>query len=599
MKHSAFQLIAFFLLFGFSTGAYTQCCPVKEYVGQRDQFLYEADSIVLDAYIDTNGDWLKWIEENVAPQQWDCNKFIRLRAWSKRSSNTDNYIQLYWWAGDGKNSALLQQYANGIGPKAGVYTLTNPMMGRFGYTNNFEYFWTHTVIPVDMPYLLSYRTHKYSLEDAGIVWVCPFSSYASQAGDMSVNNTQYVTGEEATSYITHFNSFAVTVDTGDDGNLYVQIGGQECNQDAAVTIGRKTNEKVHRLTVSTNGTGKVGLIPACDYYEEGDVITLVPTANLPIYFKEWMGEHADYITDNGDGTFSVTMQAFDMRITAVFDLLEELQGDFAIENVCGDADYLNLSFTRMQGKAVHYDLFFSDAAKSQGFADVINQPIKDADVIEWSLPMPKSSADAQWYVRPDDYEVTLNMIDPEGLTTTYSTTFTVLYPSRVILQRWNDVLTITNRDFNGGYEITHVEWYKDNEPIKGHGVHNFFYYAGDNQKLQTESSYRAEITRADDGKTISTCDYLPVVLNEEVVFKEEINIAPRRADSRREVVVNTSLSGRYQVFNIGGQEVMNGYFGSEYGSPDIIVPASLPNGTYLIRFVPNDAKQIHKKWPVY
>ncbi len=160
-------------------------------------------------------------------------------------------------------------------------------------------------------------------------------------------------------------------------------------------------------------------------------------------------------------------------------------------------------------------------------------------------------------------------------------------------------MTITNRNFNGGYDITHVQWYRDGTPVDGRGEHNFFYYAGDQEQLQMGVPYRAEITRADDGKTFSTCDYTPSVQREEVIFKNPLDVAPRYAGNSRQVAVTTQLSGRYIVFDVSGKQVLSGRFGPAYGSPDIIIPAAYPNGIYLIRFLPDERKQIHKKWMVY
>ena len=603
MTHSFSRVLTLIFLSCSALCAYSQCCAVKEKTGMRDRYLYDQDVILLDVYTDTKNDWLQYIDNYNQPQVWDQNKFIRVRAWSDRSSNTDNYIQLYWWVGDGSNTELLQSYANGIGPKAGNYTLTRPGAGAFYLGNDADatlYYWSHTNIPTEKAMLMSYRTHDFLYEDADIIWVSPFSSYASQMGDLSNDNTNYVVGTEATSYITHFNSLIVTVDTGDDGNIYIQIGGQECNTEAQVTIGRKTNADVHRLTVSAAGDGIVSLIPACEYYKEGDVITLVPTANgQPSYFTGWVGEYADYVQDNGNGTYSVTMQNADMDLTAVFGVLEKVKGVFSVDATCGDSKAMTMIFTREQGLPVRYDVYFSEAANRQGFEDVINQKMPNTPVFEWSVPMPSKPDDEDWYVRPDDYEAKLVLTDLYNDVTTYDVKFTVLYPSRVIIQRWNDILTMTNRDFNGGYDVVQVQWYANGEPVDGRGDHNFFYYAGDNQQLLFGVPYRADITRAEDLKTISTCDYIPYQHADTVIFKDDLYMTPRYAGNPRQVAVTTSLSGRYIVYDISGREVLTGWFGADYGSPDIVFPASALKGTYLVRFLPDGAKQIHKKWMVY
>ena len=320
MIHSSTRVLALTLLSCLALYSYSQCCPEFEKVGQRDQFLYEEDNIEIDIYTDINEDWLRYIGGNAAPQNWNYNKFIRVRAWSNRSENTDNYIQFYWWIGDGNNPNLTQTYANGVGPKAGTYEVTKPMVGLYGHNiYDYIYYWTLTDIPTYEPTLIGYRIHDFYQERAGGVWVSPFSSYASTNGDLSNNNTQYVEGTTATGYITHFNSHQVTVDVADDGNIYIQIGGQECGKKPAVTIGRKTNQDVHKLTVTKEGNGTVTTKPDCENHKEGDKVTLTPTPdNSSVCFKGWTGTDAGSIIDNGNGTYSITMQSGDMEVNAVF-----------------------------------------------------------------------------------------------------------------------------------------------------------------------------------------------------------------------------------------------------------------------------------------
>ncbi len=601
MKNAFRGVLTLILLTSVHLYAYTQCCPEIEKVGQRDQFLYESDDIQMDIYTDPNNDWLHYINDYTAPQTWEFNKFVRVRAWSNRSENTDNYIQLYWWIGDGNNTALVQNYANGIGPKAGTYTLTRPGCGMHNFGGSYLYYWSLIDIPTEKPTLLSYRIHEFMSDEAGVVWVSPFSSYVSQGGDLSNNNTNYVIGTEATGYITHFNSLSVTVDTGDDGNIYIQIGGQDCNDNAAVTIGRKTRNDLHHLSITVTGGGKVGVGPLCDFYETGQTVTLKPlTDDSSVYFDKWSGTDAGYIVDNGDGTYTITIQNFDMSIQADFETILEVQGTFAIDNACGNDKALTAVFTRTQGHAVTYDLLFSQEARAQGFADLIGQAVKDTSVFEWTIEMPANQDNPLWYVRPDVYGATLVLTDNQARQTSFYTTFSVLYPSWVILQRWNDVLTITNNHFNGGYNFTHVQWYVNDQPVEGRGDYNSYYYAGDGQRLMPGTSYRAELTRADDGLTFSTCEYLPIELTNEVLFKDNgVKMAPRYTGNSHEAVVTTKLSGKYIVYDISGREVTNGWFGAEYGEPDIVFPETCQHGTYVIRFVPDNAKDIYLKWLLY
>ena len=327
------------------------CCPVPEKVGQKDQFLYEYDNIVMDWYTDNDGDWLKWNGENAAPTKWSYNKFIRIRAWSSRASNEDNYIQLYFWVGN-SYSGKTQNYANGSGPVAGEYTVDVPAIGMYRYcskTNGwgdctqmtYLYFFTLLDLPAsNKPTLIGYRQNDFynEYEGDGKIWVSPFASYASGNGGPTTYTTSY---SGVLNNISTFNTFTVMVDTGDDGNIYIQIGGQDCNTLPSVTIGRKTYGNVHQLSTSVTGNGSVAVNPNCEYHTAGDNIILTPVpANSTTCFKNWTGADASLIHDNHDGTYSLTMLNRDMAVTANFTDCNVIEANVE-ESVCScDLPYI-------------------------------------------------------------------------------------------------------------------------------------------------------------------------------------------------------------------------------------------------------------------
>ena len=306
------------------------------------------------------------------------------------------------------------------------------------------------------------------------------------------------------------------------------------------------------------------------------------------------GLYLDTLTYSGTGCDSVYASLF----VKVYEA--EVQGEFRVDTVCGDDDRLSLSFRRTQGRAVTYDLMFSEAAHAQGFADVTDAAFPDTVLVEWSCPMPSRPEEAQWYVRPEQYHVTLRLTDAANRRSLYSASFTVLYPSWVILQRWNDVLTITNSRYNGGYEFSAIRWLHNDQPVSGRGENNAYYYAGDGNNLDYGAPYRALLTRVDDGKTFSTCDYLPSVQYEQTQLKQPmVSLLPRREHSTRQAEIKTTVSGKYRVYDVTGKQVMEGLFGTRYGSPDMRFPATYTDGTYLIRFRADDGGEQVLKWMVY
>ena len=306
------------------------------------------------------------------------------------------------------------------------------------------------------------------------------------------------------------------------------------------------------------------------------------------------GLYHDTLTYAGTGCDSVYASLF----VKVYEA--EVQGVFTVDTVCGDDDRLSLSFRRTQGRAVSYDLLFSEAAHSQGFVDITEAAFPDTSVVLWSCPMPSHTDDAQWYVRPERYSVTLRLTDAANRQSQYTASFTVLYPSWIILQRWNDVLTIMNSRYNGGYEFSAIQWLHNDLPVSGRGENNAYYYAGDGNRLDYGTPYRALLTRTDDGKTFSTCDYLPAVQYEATLVQQPmVSLLPRSEHSTRQVEIRTKTSGKYVVYDVAGKQVMDGKFGNAYGSPDLHFSATVTDGTYLIRFRSNDGGEQVFKWMVY
>jgi len=61
--------------------------------------------------------------------------------------------------------------------------------------------------------------------------------------------------------------------------------------------------------------------------------------------------------------------------------------------------------------------------------------------------------------KPGVYHATLTVPDLYCDTLTFPVDFTVYYPSNIFKRKFNNVLAVYNKDFNGGYSFTHYEWH--------------------------------------------------------------------------------------------------------------------------------------------
>jgi hypothetical protein len=75
----------------------------------------------------------------------------------------------------------------------------------------------------------------------------------------------------------------------------------------------------YTLTVSNDGNGTVTLSPAGGNYGEGTTVTLTPEPDSDYKFSAWTGNNAGDLMDNGNGSWSITMEA-DKSVTANFSL---------------------------------------------------------------------------------------------------------------------------------------------------------------------------------------------------------------------------------------------------------------------------------------
>ena len=166
------------------------------------------------------------------------------------------------------------------------------------------------------------------------------------------------------------------------------------------------------------------------------------------------------------------------------------------------------------------------------------------------------------------------------------------YPSWIIAQKWEDVLALYNERYNGGYVFSHIEWYRNGIPIDGKGEHNSYIY--EQPRLQFGTPYWAVLTREDDGKTIRTCSCIPKS-SAPPHASERIRLTLRSRENGRVWKIDTELSGEYLLYDVTGKWLGNGYFGEEYGSPDLVINSSCAAGTYLVVFTATDGTKEIKK----
>ena len=81
----------------------------------------------------------------------------------------------------------------------------------------------------------------------------------------------------------------------------------------------------------------------------------------------------------------------------------------------------------------------------------------------------------------------------------------VRYSPDILTQRWNDVIAVTNENYNGGYTFSGYQWYKNGTKLPGE-TKSYLY---EQPTLSETALYSVELTRtSDDNTTLMTCDFM-------------------------------------------------------------------------------------------
>ena len=180
----------------------------------------------------------------------------------------------------------------------------------------------------------------------------------------------------------------------------------------------------------------------------------------------------------------------------VLSALEMNVGPIADE-ICADQGTFDIPYEVLNGALTEYKLEFNQLALQNGFKNTDIQPIEGGLI---PIQMPDSC-------RPDNrYAVNITFYNRDCGDLVKTVDFTVLYSKNVITQRWNDVLSLKNSKYNGGFTFMKYEWYYNGQLVEGH-TQTQFYVEG--QDLDFNGEYRMKLTRLDDMVELFTCPFIP------------------------------------------------------------------------------------------
>ena len=233
---------------------------------------------------------------------------------------------------------------------------------------------------------------------------------------------------------------------------------------------------------------------------------------------------------------------------------------------CG-ASEIAFSYHIEAGSPKYLRLMYDAAAQSAGFRDT-TMAITSMGQQTVHIALPPSA-------RPDRYGLQLWQADGTGCYAAEEVlTFEIPYPSDIIVQKWNDVLAVLSSEYNGGYEFSGYQWYKNGELLEGE-TRPYIYVK---PYLRSTDTYAVLLERASDGLQLQSCGIKRKSYPKELTL--ELRPNPTSAGGEVQVSVNgkPEAEGIIEVFDGTGKPVYEKAFRRSH-----TLRADWQPGSYVVR----------------
>lgn len=275
-------------------------------------------------------------------------------------------------------------------------------------------------------------------------------------------------------------------------------------------------------------------------------------------------------------TFKNIQSEHHLRVTFVSDSISLYQ--ITSPDSCCGQEFLHFEFSVEKGKPTHYSLDFNTEALEQGF-------IGERDILQGRKQKVEFAIPTKPHV--DIYYAYLQANNEKGCTSPiYTIPVEILYPAQdMVRQKWNTVLAVRSREFNGGYDFTAFQWMQDNKILPKDTTFRLFQRQG----LRAKSVYRVLLTRAD-GTTISSCPIIPSKNPQ----KQKVFPNPIKEGGAISIIIEDCQEincGDLYICNINGQEQGHYLLNSGVNSLSL----HLSQGVYLFKIhAPDGSTEIFK-----
>ena len=219
---------------------------------------------------------------------------------------------------------------------------------------------------------------------------------------------------------------------------------------------------------------------------------------------------------------------------------------------CADDPFIEFDITASEGLFHQLQFIFTSKAIAQHFRDTI------VDYSASQILIPNSA-------RAGIYGVAVSPLFNNQVLDTRNIQFTLLYPSSVLDQHWDDFIGVLTHTYNGGYDFVGFQWYKNGQPMVGEN-HSYTY-----QPLEMGSAYSAMLEEPD-GTKLMTCEIIATP-------QTEISIYPTLLQPHQIIRLYSSEPVIIWIYDTLGRMIYTNAF--EKGDNQFDAPQN--QGMYIIK----------------
>ena len=184
-----------------------------------------------------------------------------------------------------------------------------------------------------------------------------------------------------------------------------------------------------------------------------------------------------------------------------------------------------------------------------------------------TYPIEKDTVTVPYNVKAGIFSVNIDLLFHSRLKHSSIEPFTLLFPHTVLEQGWMDAIFVLTHDYNGGYDFTDFQWYKNGQMLVGE-TGPYLY-----QPLEVGAEYSAMLTELS-GLQLMTC---PLIVEEHT----EIGVYPTVVPRNNVIHVNVSQDAILTIYTPTG----NRFCTYSILSGDTQIKAPGTQGIYLAEIV--------------